>query len=699
MGASRFLVSFLTVLSITGVAILSTAQYGRAVVFAKRAGRSRCTPASVSRIPTVFCGWTSAAVGNQPARRHVWRWTKATGNLASASDEVSSLYRDILQKPDPRGYQYRQAPHLHLDACFVPVLPAVPWRQRDFPPSARSLRGPVVPAGHWPQTFKKALSTTFFSNATGQQDVSTIATAGTGPQGVPGLHGKARSEEQFPGGDSPRNGPACRGSPFGDRLVFPRLGVFPDFVDSLSNFNVREATEIQQLSIPAILEGRDTVIGAETGSGKTLGYVVGLVQNILLQKMIHEKKEDAAVLQKTDLPIPRHHPYAVVIVPTRELALQVVAWARRLCRKTTITAQLMLGTYARWPFGTLAIPTSPDLVVCTPPVLAPFAKGGHTKDLTPFREIQMVAVDEADMLLEGGYRQTMEGIFTAFRRADRQCTAKGLRRTQYIFTAATIPDRGPKSVRKIISRLCPKATFFCTDNLHQHRQLLEQEFVEVSSLAPDEERIHLLLRRLKDLGGHEKIMVFCNTAQTARRVFEALEKELPAARPKLFSSEMDQKDRSFNLGVFARGKSKILVCTDAASRGLDIAGVTLVIQYDFALSAITHLHRVGRVARGGQPGKALNFFLDSQKVLVGVIRKAAEDPVSTSVADAFSRKRSFRKKMRDNQSLDGQREGTSETVGSPSTLHQGQGVCGNRKAEEQSTSDQFFAETSPDAAC
>ncbi|CBZ51249.1 putative RNA helicase [Neospora caninum Liverpool] len=366
--------------------------------------------------------------------------------------------------------------------------------------------------------------------------------------------------------------------------------------------------------------------------------------------MIHEKKEDAAVLQKTELPIPRHHPYAVVIVPTRELALQVVAWARRLCRKSPITAQLMLGTYTRWPFGTLAIPTSPDLVVCTPPVLAPFVKGGHAKDLTPFREIQMLALDEADMLLEGGYRQAMEGIFTAFRRADRQSAASGRRRTQYIFAAATIPDRGPKSVRKIISRLCPRATFFCTESLHQHREQLQQEFVEVPAGISDDERVNLLLSRLKKLGGDDKVMIFCNTAQIARSLFEALEKALPTTRPKLFSSEIDQKDRSFNLGLFARGKSRILVCTDAASRGLDIAGVTLVVQYDFALSAVAHLHRVGRVARGEHPGRALNFYFDSQRALVDVIRRAARDPVSPSVADAFSRKRSFRKKLRDDKS-------------------------------------------------
>ncbi|KEP61516.1 UNVERIFIED_CONTAM: DEAD/DEAH box helicase domain-containing protein [Hammondia hammondi] len=650
----RLFVSFALVTFVVD-ACLSIVPHSKALIVHRTAGRSRCFRGSC--LLPVSPEWTSRPPGEHAAFQTAWprpcNWSSETRGFASRGAQTLPSTRGWwLQKQPLSSYHSRKRPGRDPDGY---VAAAAPCRESDSSLPTNSHCGPTeLLARHQLHatgtlerrnlaTLLRATAST--DNARKDQKANTAEPAGLQLNALGSDRSASASEHGLGCGSSTEIRTTTADGHSGGRLVFPRLGVFPDFVEALGNFGVRQATEIQQLSIPAILEGRDTVIGAETGSGKTLGYVVGLVQNILLQKMIHEKKEDAAVLQKADLPIPRHHPYAVVIVPTRELALQVVAWARRLCRKTPITAQLMLGTYTRWPFGTLAIPTSPDLVVCTPPVLAPFVKGGHAKDLTPFREIQMLALDEADMLLEGGYRQTMEGIFTAFRRADRQSAESGKRRTQYIFAAATIPDRGPKSVRKVISRLCPRATFFCTDSLHQHREQLQQEFVQVPAGASDDERLSLLLHRLKKLGGNDKVMIFCNTAQTARSLFEALEKALPTTRPKLFSSEIDQKDRSFNLGLFARGKSRLLVCTDAASRGLDIAGVSLVVQYDFALSAVAHLHRVGRVARGEQPGRALNFYFDTQKALVDVIQRAARDPVSPSVADAFSRKRSFRKKL------------------------------------------------------
>ncbi|EPR59668.1 DEAD/DEAH box helicase domain-containing protein [Toxoplasma gondii GAB2-2007-GAL-DOM2] len=637
-------------------ACLSVVPQSKALIVHRTAGRSRCFGGSC--LLPVSPEWASRPPGEYTAFQTAWprpcNWSSESRGFASrGAQALRSTCGLLLQKQPHSSYHSRKRPD-HGPDGYTAAAALCRASHSSLPTNSHC--GPTELLArhqlHATGTLEKRILATLLRSTARTEYARTDKANAADPAGLQlnasgSSHSASASEHGLGCVSSTEIRTATADGHSGGRLVFPRLGVFPDFVEALGNFGVRQATDIQQLSIPAILEGRDTVIGAETGSGKTLGYVVGLVQNILLQKMIHEKKEDAAVLQKADLPIPRHHPYAVVIVPTRELALQVVAWARRLCRKTPVTAQLMLGTYTRWPFGTLAIPTSPDLVVCTPPVLAPFVKGGHAKDLTPFREIQMLALDEADMLLEGGYRQAMEGIFTAFRRADRQSAESGKRRTQYIFAAATIPDRGPKSVRKVISRLCPRATFFCTDSLHQHREQLQQEFVQVPAGASDDERVSLLLSRLKKLGGSDKVMIFCNTAQTARSLFEALEKALPTTRPKLFSSEIDQKDRSFNLGLFARGKSRVLVCTDAASRGLDIAGVTLVVQYDFALSAVAHLHRVGRVARGEQPGKALNFYYDTQKALVDVIQRAARDPVSPSVADAFSRKRSFRKKLED----------------------------------------------------
>eukprot|EP00070_Physeter_catodon_P036429 XP_028343323.1 DEAD-box ATP-dependent RNA helicase 22-like [Physeter catodon] len=364
--------------------------------------------------------------------------------------------------------------------------------------------------------------------------------------------------------------------------------------------------------------------------------------------MIHERKEDEATMKREDLPLPRHYPYAIIVVPTRELALQVAAWSRRLCRKSPVSTQLLLGSYARWPFGTLTLPTSPDVILCTPQVLAGFTRGGgYKKKLSLFEQAQMLVIDEADMLLEGGYKKLMESVFLEFRKADRMLAATGKRRTQYVFAAATIPERGPVSIRKTIDVLCPGASFLCTNSLHHQRRELQQEFVEIRADASFGDKTDLLLEKLQEIPLAERVMIFCNTAQTAKQVLQVLQKTLPpAANPKLFSSDLNQQDRARNLGLFAREKSKVLVCTDAASRGLDIVGVTTVIQFDFALNAVTHLHRVGRVARAGKFGRAINFYEPVSKPLVDAVRQAAYDPTRRSLADTFSRRRSFRKNLK-----------------------------------------------------
>ncbi|XP_058515798.1 uncharacterized protein LOC131479287 [Ochotona princeps] len=364
--------------------------------------------------------------------------------------------------------------------------------------------------------------------------------------------------------------------------------------------------------------------------------------------MLHERKEDEAMVKKDDLPLPRHYPYAIIVVPTRELALQVTSWSRRLCRKTPIRTQLLLGSYTRWPFGTLTLPTSPDVILCTPQVLAGFTRGGGYKKKTPlFEQVQMLVVDEADMLLEGGYKKQMDSIFLEFRHSDKKAGTAGRRPTQYVFAAATIPDRGPVSIRKTIASLCPGANFLCTRSLHCQKKELNQEFLQIPADASFDDRVQLLFEKLQEIPSTEKVMIFCNTAQTAKHVLQVLEKILPPnAKPTLFSSDVEQADRARNLGLFAREKSKVLVCTDAASRGLDIEGVSSIIQFDFALDAVSHLHRVGRVARAGRCGRAINFYEAKSKPLVDAVRQAASDDTHGCLAGIFSRKRSFRKSIK-----------------------------------------------------
>jgi superfamily II DNA/RNA helicase len=466
---------------------------------------------------------------------------------------------------------------------------------------------------------------------------------------------------------------------------FADMGISsPVLLERLAALGFAKPSAVQAATYQAVTERADITIGAETGSGKTLAYLLPLMDDILTSK-------------RDGIP---NYDYcrAIILVPNKELVQQVVRMALPLCggSKALVTGGVPRGLksnveetndpqimvrLAIMPGGLSAPQDFPpfrntiglggtelpvDIVIATPAALAPLGlKPAH---MTMFADIPTLVIDEADMLLDGGYIRPLENVLMGFRRADRLDKDHGVSPTQYIFSAATLPDMGLRSVEAYIKKRFPRATRISMAGMHRarHAGLSEQTLwiQEDSNKARTEELVRLL-QLPKEEGGlmGEKCMVFLNSADDVDGANGALERAgVSSVR---YHAKVSLEDRNANLESFRSGKIKVLVCTDLASRGLDIPGVTAVVQLQFAGNVVAHLHRMGRCGRAGQRnGRGIIFYPSNQAELTAVVREAESqqermvlagdveeisDDVegdATTVNAAFSRKRGFTKKLK-----------------------------------------------------
>jgi superfamily II DNA/RNA helicase len=217
---------------------------------------------------------------------------------------------------------------------------------------------------------------------------------------------------------------------------------------------------------------------------------------------------------------------------------------------------------------------------------------------------------------------------------------------QYLFTGATIPDYGLRSVQKQIERICPSASWVRGAGLHNpstFKDRLEQEWIKVRSI---DQAYDSLAEKVRNFSG--RMIAFNKDVKHAMDCAQVLrdnadEDDLAVIE---FHRKVPLEERIQNLEAFkqAENKKAILVCTDAASRGLDIPDVRCVFQIGFASSAVDYLHRIGRTARAGKKGRVVNMYTQDSDALVTSVMQAIDE--ERSVQDAFSRKRSFRKKIK-----------------------------------------------------
>jgi ATP-independent RNA helicase DbpA len=326
----------------------------------------------------------------------------------------------------------------------------------------------------------------------------------------------------------------------------------------LKEISYTEMTPVQSASLPAILAGRDVVVQARTGSGKTAAFGLGLLAAL----------EPLVKLQ------------GLVLCPTRELADQVSREIRRLARFIPNVKVLTLcgGVPLRPHLASLA--HEPHIVVGTPGRILELIQKG----VLPLQALRLLVLDEADRMLDMGFAEDIQTIIDA-------TPAK----RQTLLFSATIPD----SIRNI-SRQFQRDPLDVTVLSDAEDVLIEQTFFEVA----DGQKLNALIALLLSYRP-ETAVVFCNTRQDVRDVAAQLEAQGFAVLA--LHGELDQREREEMLLRFANRSATVLVATDVAARGLDINDLPMVINFDIATDPDTHTHRIGRTGRAGRFGIALTL--------------------------------------------------------------------------------------------
>ena len=318
-------------------------------------------------------------------------------------------------------------------------------------------------------------------------------------------------------------------------------------------------TAVQAASLPAILAGRDVAAEARTGSGKTAAFALGLLSPL-----------DPMLLRLQGL----------VLCPTRELADQVSREIRRLARFIPNVKVLTLcgGVPLRPHLASLA--HEPHLVVGTPGRILELLEKG----VLPLDCIKVLVLDEADRMLDMGFSDDLRRIMAATPEA-----------RQTLLFSATISS----GIREL-GRQLQRDPLDVTVESTLDEVVIEQTFFEV-------EADHKLaaLESLLRVHQPESVVVFCNTRVEVRAVTAALEGRRFSVLA--LHGELEQRDREEMLVRFANRSCTVLVASDVAGRGLDIANLSMVINYDVATDADTHLHRIGRTGRAGKQGVALTL--------------------------------------------------------------------------------------------
>ncbi|MCP1677099.1 ATP-independent RNA helicase DbpA [Natronocella acetinitrilica] len=342
---------------------------------------------------------------------------------------------------------------------------------------------------------------------------------------------------------------------------FSVLPLPPALLNNLESLGYRKMTPIQAESLPSLLAGRDVIGQARTGSGKTAAFGLALLAGL-----------DAAARQVQGL----------VLCPTRELADQVAGELRRLARSLPNIKVLTLCGGA--PFGPqlASLSHGAHLVVGTPGRIDEhLRKGGLQLD-----GLGMLVLDEADRMLDMGFREAIEGI-----------VAQTPSTRQTMLFSATFDE----VVRAIAAGLMRDPLTVTVAEGHDQRTIREH-FHEVA----DEQARFQALRRLLLQYQPESSVVFCNTRREVEEVANALSSMGFSALA--LHGELEQKDRDRRLILFANRSASILVATDVAARGLDVDALDAVFNYRIANDLEVHIHRVGRTGRAGSTGRAFTLF-------------------------------------------------------------------------------------------
>lgn len=360
---------------------------------------------------------------------------------------------------------------------------------------------------------------------------------------------------------------------------FAALGLSPALVRAVSEQGYAAPTSIQAVAIPAALAGRDVLGSAQTGSGKTAAFVLPMLQQ----------------LHGVPRTSPRR-PHALVLVPTRELAAQVGEAVSALARHLPepVKVAVLSGGVSINP-QMMGLRGGADVLVATPGRLLDLVD----RNALGLNRLPLLVLDEADRLLDAGFADELARVLALLPR-----------QRQNLLFSATFPP----AVEALAQQLLDDPVRADSREATSADPAVEQHAVEVDAAQRTP-----LLRHMIAAGGWTRVLVFVATRYACEHVADKLRRAGTEAAG--LHGDASQGARAKVLADFKAGRLQVLVATDLAARGIDIAQLPVVVNYDLPRSAVDHLHRIGRTARAGAGGLAVSFISAATEAHFRLIEK------------------------------------------------------------------------------
>ena len=370
-------------------------------------------------------------------------------------------------------------------------------------------------------------------------------------------------------------------------MKFSQYAISEAIKQNLEDLGFKRPTDIQFKAIPVILKREDVMAVAQTGTGKTAAFVIPVL-NILLKRKQYEERPYIA---------------CIVMVPTHELALQITEVFQTIGRDTGIETLGVIGGVDQ-AVQIKALKRGVDIIVATPGRLFDLKSQGHLN----LEQVEILILDEADRMLEFGFYKDIKSL-----------TYNIPKHRQTLFFSATISEQ-IKDLAYSLVRSPVRIQISPKDPISKNVTH------SVMFVAMDDKRF--FLERLVKEHPESKIMVFVRTKVRAERVLLAMQRVGISAMT--IHGDKDQQARSEVLNQFKTGENKLLIATDVSARGIDVASVDFVVNYDLPDDPENYVHRVGRTGRGTLKGHAVTFCSEEEKPTLKIIEGFLNKPIQVN---------------------------------------------------------------------
>ncbi len=355
-------------------------------------------------------------------------------------------------------------------------------------------------------------------------------------------------------------------------MIFDDLDLNPELLESIDYMGYKETTPIQEKAIPVILSGNDLIACAQTGTGKTAAYLLPVMS------FISEKRPS--------------HTHTLVLVPTRELALQIDQQIQGLAYTLNITSLAVYGggVGSGWDQERDALSKGADIIVATPGRLISHLNLGYVK----FDKIEVLVLDEADRMLDIGFYDDIMHIISYVPK-----------KRQTLMFSATMPQE----IRTLSRHIMKKPVEIAIEMSKPAEGVIQAVY-----MLADNQKLPLISSLIADNPDYRSILIFSLTKRKVSEIVRGLRSKNYLVEG--ISSDLEQKEREEMLIRFRNRKTRVLVATDVLSRGIDIKDINLVINFDAPSDAEDYVHRVGRTARAESTGAAITLVnkADIQKL-------------------------------------------------------------------------------------